>query len=419
MATINPYTMARTKTDPQTKKWGPVVAERLGVKVDEVNRIMNAAFLTEAEQVKRVRYAQMFAIAEASAYQAKFVLEKLAEERGISRETFAKAMMSGEALAGGVNSMSDIATFITQTIHMSLDIWPRLLANELVSMQPLTQAGGYVFFQRHYDQTGRELSDLELFDPDFTEDPGEGADITDKVRTHIDSQFVEAVYRKIMHEETWEAEVKARTQFNIDLESVNDSLMARQLMWTIDRTVINDLVASAWQDYYFDPTAGGAYAGMDEINKHAYDENFIRLVYNRAETDMEATVFRKPTWAIAGSEAINFLKRLRKFETRKNGTSYGDLVLGNGSVTFAGQMDDLNVWHDPQLDQCLMLIGTVEKMDPFYAGYIFAPFSAGGILTQAFRDPTNLKNRKSMAMAFAKVVIRRRQFARIWLQHCS
>jgi hypothetical protein len=411
-----PYTLPRHKNDRLRKKWGPLVAEHF--KEGEFDRLMGARTLEGKDQVNRIRANQMLQLCEATSLQTRYVLESIAPQIGHSAESLRQAMTNESGpLDSTHNQLSDITSFITQMLHMSLDVFPRLLANELVSIQPLNSPSGYIFFLTGHDQTGRNLSDLDLFDQDYTADPGEGQQIS-KVKTRLSKQLVEAEYRKLMWESSHEVMVALRSQFGLSIEAINDGLVAKEMAWEVDRVIIDRLYDFADQDYTFDPTDGGSYDSKTEQDQKAYDEKFLSRTMANVETDMQSRIFVKPNWALAGTEAIRFLKRLRKFETRKEG-EMGDIITSNGSIIYSGKVDEMKIWHDPQLDPCSMLVGYTQNMDPFYAGFIWSPFGLASIMTAAWTDPDFLLTKKARALAFATKGIRAEQYARIHFRPCS
>lgn len=410
-----PFVLPRNANDPMRRRYGAIVAEHFGGQ-DAFAKIIESRSQDDADVRKRIRANQMLMLCEATGMQARYVLEAIAPQLGHSPQSIAAAC-SNEAMVAGTNAVADITNFITQMLHMSLDVFPRLLANQLVSIQPLTQPSGYVFFLTGHDEDGRNLSDLELFDKDYTADPGEGAQIR-KVKTKLSKQLVECEYRKLMWESSHEVMVALRSQHGLSIDQINDGLVAREMAWEVDRVVIDRLFEWAENDYYFDPTDAGRYAAKADTEKKAYDETFASHTLTDVETDMQASCFVKPNWALAGTEVIKFLKRLRKYEAKKEGT-LGDMVVSNGSIQYAGTIDDLKIWHDPQLDPCAMLVGYTQDMDPFYAGFIWSPFGLASIMTAAWTDPDFLLTKKARALAFATHGVRRRQYARVHIKPCS
>lgn len=412
-AIANPFTMSRAGDDPLVRRWGPAIRQHV-----EGFEAAIASRASDPDSVrKRVRLNQMLMIAEGTAFQAQTAVRGVLARIGhtqASYEAWKKAAMAGEA-AAHVNVLADITDFVTQNIHTALSIFPRMLATQLVSIQPLLQPMGYVFAVTHTDEADRDLSDLDTFDPDFTEDPGEGESI-EKIKTKVTKTLVEAEYRKLGWEESHEMNVALQTQYGMSSEALNDNMLGHELMWETDRAIIDRLTDFAGEDYYFDPDDGGNYAGKDDVNKAAYDNRFLRETWNQAETDMQDAIFQKPNWAIGGKDAIAFLGRLKVWEAYKQGKTMGDTVISTGRIALAGFVNNMPVWHDPQLDNDLILMGYTDNMNPFYAGYIYCPFGAASILTASFTDPDNLLTRKGAAIAFATHGVKAAQYARVWVR---
>lgn len=396
-------------------RWGRFVAEHM----KDFNEVIGSLSNDPDTERKRVKANQLLYICEACGIQAQMACMELAPRLGLTAQGMRQAMeaAANESVTAGTNVVSHITTFTTQSIHTALDLFPRLLSNGLCSVQPLTGPTGFAFAMKHFDETGRDLSDLDTFDQDYTEDPGEGEQIK-KVRTRLTKESVEIEYRKLMHEYSHEVNVALKSQYGMNIEAINDGVVNREMAWEVDRVVIDRIVDFAGPEYFFDPTRENTYDSLGEVDQQAYDKNFVRKTLSEMETDMQATVYNQPNWALAGTDVIKFLKRLREYEAHRAGTNMGDVITTNGSVTLAGQMNGMLIYHDPQLDRELMLTGFTNNMDPFYAGFIFLPFGLASILTAAWTDPDVLLTKKARAMAFATKGIRSGQFAKVWL-HAS
>lgn len=419
---MNPYAVAREVDDTLLARLGPIVSEHMkGVKsFDEFKRLMTTNSVLSVEEIQqRVRGNAMLQLAEGTALQARIALEGFCKQRGITKAKF-EAAMANEDLASGINQLSDVVTWTTQMLHLSLSIFPKLYAQQLCSVQPMNSPTANVFYLTKRDDNGNDLSDLDTFNANLSADPGEGQQIR-KVKHKITSDSVSIEYHKLMRETSWESEVKMASQFNMSMGSMDDALLGQQMLWDIDRIVINRLLAFASATYTFDQTKGGTYNSLVPTEQEAWDRNFMRRTWNDAKTDFQALIYRAPNWCLAGTEVCKFLGRQKGlWETVKSGDpNFADTTIGNGEIAFAGRYDDINVWHDPQMDHCTALVGHTDQMNPFYAGFIFSPFGLASLLTAAFRDPNNLLERRAQAMAFATKGVRSEQYIKIKLGSCS
>lgn len=402
-ALANPFLAPRSANDPMRRNFAPVISDHMSGfedALDPKNRCN-----TEAATESRIRANTLLYIADAAAFQAAMAVQTL-------RMQGANILINGKESA--TNMTPDFTDFITAQIHLTLDIYPRLYATRLVSVQPLNRPSGYVFSIKRRDESDRDMSDVALFNKDYANDPGEGQQIK-KIKHTYHKTMVEVEYKKLMAEHTHELDVAVRSQYSLDIGAMNQSAVAEELAWEVDREIIDDLVDFAGTDTYWDPTAGGTYNSMAEGDRQAYDRNFVRIALTSVQTDMAAAIYRQPNWYVAGTNVIKHLRRMPEYNS-KQVTKEGDQVITSGSIIMSGSLEDKPVLHDPQLDPDLMLVGYTEQMNPFYAGYVFAPFGMASILTAAFTEPNNLVTRQSRALAFAKCGIKQRQYARLWMR---
>jgi hypothetical protein len=375
--------------------------------------------LNPKDPIKRVRAHTMMRIGLAAANQSRHVaLEYM-------RRSNPLALISGEgvSLEAALNNstlQASITSFITQMIHMSLSVYPRLISNQLVSVQPFTQPSGYIFYLKRVEKNngggddGRDLSDLSTFNSTYSNRTAEG-DQVKAVGTTLEKELVEVQYQALMHQNSHEVDVAMRTQYGLDLEQLGDIATAEELAWEVDRQVVDAVVAYAETNplgiAYFDDTRNGTYDGLTPSEQQAYDQEFVRRTMTEVAIDMAGKIYRTPNWHICGLSVSKLLARTPDALAEKVSPAMYDQIATRGSIIQSGRMrDGAVIWTDPQLDADTMVSGFVDNMNPFYAGYAFCPFGAASILTAAFMDPDTLLRKKSRALAFAKKGINPNQF---------
>lgn len=333
-----------------------------------------------------------------------------------------------EAALGASTLVANVTSFITQMIHMSLEVYPRLIAPKLVSVQPFTQPSGYVFYLNRLAKdngpggsgSGRSLSTLGTFDRDFSVHENEGDQVR-AVGVELTKTLVEVEYRALMHQSSHEVDVALRSQYGLDIMALGDLITAEEMAWEVDRVIVSNVVNFAATNtrgnLTFDTTNSGTYSSMSPSEQQAYDKKFAREVMSQACIEMSADIFRIPNWWICGTNVAKLLAKTPEVVAEKAGDSdYWDQARTQGSIIYSGRMRDGSIiLHDPQLDPNKMVCGYVDQMNPFYAGYIFSPFGLASLLTAAFQDPDTLLQKKARALAFAAVGVRPQQFRVITL----
>lgn len=327
-----------------------------------------------------------------------------------------------EAALSSSTLQANVTSFITQQVHRTLDVYPRLIAPRLCSVQPFTQPFGYVFYMHAVAKdngsggtgAGRNLATLSTFDKHFGDRAAEG-DQVKAIGFRLDKELVEVSYMALLWQHSWELEVALRSQYGLDIMAIGDQSSAQELAWEVDRKIVDGLTTFALTNpqgtVYFDPLAGGAYAGYAPSEKQAYDRTFISKTLSAVEIDMSASIYVRPNWYLCGVNVAKLLARTPEGLATENGNPNFDQALFKGQVTMIGTMKTGElVLMDPQLDADTMIVGHVDNMDPFYAGYIFCPFGMASLLTAAFQDPDVLLTKKSRALAFAQKGVRNTQF---------
>lgn len=336
----------------------------------------------------------------------------------------------GKAMEGATMVQADLTSFVTQQLHMVLNLWPRLLAPRICSVQPLMQPSAYVFWMKIRDGSGssaggptvgRDLSLLNGFDSTLADSTEGGA--INNIHMSLESSLVEATWKKLKMALTIESEVKLRTQMGIEATAIMDPQLLIQLQWIIDRQVVTNMVALAGRDYYFDPDAAGTYAAKADSEKTEYDRRFWTTVVTQAQTDISSVAYANPNWAVAGTDMIAFLKRMPQYTSSHvnsggNGGSL-DMQIDSGSIISSGKVGEMDLWHDPQLDPKLLLMGHTDQGNPYNATAIFAPFGAATAATALFQDPANFVSTKARAAAYAWRGLQPNNLARVWLKKRS
>lgn len=372
------------------------------------------------ESAERMRAHQMMRVAMGSIKQGRVVVEHFKHQ----------ARMLGlpnEAAVGNSTLVSNVTSFITQMIHMSLEVWPRLISTRLVSVQPFTQPSGYVFFlEPRASQNGdggtgadRNLADLNRFDKTYGDRgtisaPLQGQQVR-AVKWNLSKTLVECKFKALMHQFSWESDVALRSQYGMDLMDMGDGLTANELAWEVDREVVDDLLAFALTNTdgikYFDPTAGGQYNTMAPSEQKAYKEKFLSECLTDVEIDFATSIYRRPNWILCGANVAKLLGSIEHFTAVDTRSANYDQSLAKGAIIQTGYMKfGPDIWLDPQLDADTAIVGYTDPGDPFYAGYIFCPFGLASKLTAAFEDPDTLLTKKSRGLSFAKVGVRNRQY---------
>jgi len=394
----------------------PVIAEHM----EGFGAALEGRVPTDPEKLmQRVRAHTLMRIASAAAFQSRSVaMELLARTDPFA---FAGEQPSPEQALEAANPTitSNVTAFVTQMIHMSLDIYPRLLAPNFVSVQPFTQPSGYVFFLKRLAKDGsdRELQDKSSFDKTYGDLPADSGGTSRQVAAvgiSLAKQLVEVSYKALMHKSSHEVDVALRSQYGLDIHALGDMATADELAWEVDRTIIDALATYANTNtrgtVYFDDTKGGDYTNLAPSEQNAYDQQFMTKTLTSVDIDLSSDVYQRANWYICGDNIAKLLARTPGAYATNQGPMYDQTPM-YGSVMQTGTLTSgAKVWHDPQVGANTLIAGHTNNMNPFWAGFIFSPFGLASLLTASFLDPDNLFYKKARALAFAHVGVRKQQY---------
>ena len=418
---INPFAVpvpltGRGKLCDARRALGPIIKDHF----PEFDKAMEGRFA--AASPERYRGHAMLRSAIAAYEQASYVANAVVQ-RSNPMAAAAGLAFAAEAPLASSTLQAQVTDFITQMIHVSLEVYPRLIASRLTSLQPFTQPSGYVFYMRRLAKddgpttsgtAGRSLADLDTHDPEYSLWENEGDQIR-AVGMELTKDLVEVEWRALMHQFSHQVDVALRSQHSMDILTIGDMITADELAWEVDRTVVDRLVTFAGTntrgDVYWDPDDGGSYSTYAPSEQAAYDRRLLEVAITAIQVEMAHDIFRQPNWAVVGTNvAKQIAKTPMAFGLKVSDQMFDQRRMSGNILQMGTSIDGVLYLHDPQIDPNLALFGHVDNMNPFYAGAIFSPFGLASVLTAAFQDPDTLLTKKSRALAFAFKGVRPQQF---------
>jgi hypothetical protein len=266
-----------------------------------------------------------------------------------------------------------ISTFTTSLLPAVRRIYSRLLAMELITVQPLTGPSGYIYFLDHlYGTNGGGATAgtrLDKYHHSAYADSDEQGTIRD-INFQLKSKLVETEIKKLKATWSLEAAQDLNSQWKLDLWSELQPQVIDEIAREIDAKIIAALLA-------------GAGAGDTEWNANGYlsddktttDRRAYRETLYEAIEDSATLIFNqkfvRPNWLLMDGDTFSRLSKLEKFNADPSVTPDMQSMIGwRYEGTLAGKY---KVYVDPWFTANKILLG-FRGNDWKYACGFYAPY---------------------------------------------
>jgi len=315
------------------------------------------------------------------------------------------------AMQEDVNTTSLISPFTTFRFPLVRRIFPRLIAQDIFSVQPMTQPTGKVFFFQTEYSGGVRRDISGNFDKTYA-NTGEAPTDVAELNMRIADQSVEAEGKKLKYQVTAENEQDLMAYHGMNAQDEMLAALSDELVREIDRTLIDDCIAGVPTGNAFTWSATAPTGGpwnVLEPSKY-YQTLFHKLV------DANDAIFSKryvnAQWIVAGLNATAFMEKTG--ELRMTGTADpANWQVVQGIHLFGVLQNRWVVYKDPWLNPDLILMG-YRGPTFMHAGYVYAPYIPI-YTTPPLTDPKTFKTSRGMMSRFAKVMVIPEQYAKITL----
>lgn len=282
-----------------------------------------------------------------------------------------------------VNWLSDVVTtanvlpFTTFAFPLIRRVFPRLIANDLVSVQPMSQPTGLVFYFDILYSGGSPAIDRVDLPANFSATYAEAAETSaiPQLSLQIESISVTAQTKKLAAKWSMESEQDLFAYHGLNAENELMSALGDEIAREIDRTIINDMFVNAGAgNVNWDSTvpSSGAYS---QIDPKAYNRT-IMDAFTDANNLIFTKRYRNATWIVVGATTAARLEKLDEFRLFPAADPVGQVVYGPHLFgTVSGRW---TVYKDPWLDTVQPIGGKeVALLDykgttPLDGGYIDA-----------------------------------------------
>jgi len=313
------------------------------------------------------------------------------------------------------STLANVGAFATFAFPMIRRIFPKLIAQSLCSVQPMTQPTGKVFFlDFKYGTAKGGIGEGDRLDQkgsvaknyaDRTPETGEVAEIN----FDIGSADVSAEEKALKASWTIEAQQDLKAYHGLDAESELMVVLSDEIVREVDMIIIDDMVASA--------TAGNVNWNINMPNEAPWiniDPKIYKATLYDAIVDANNLIFKKryrnATWIIADSDTCTRLEKLEGFKLTE---TVDDALFNIGIHQFGVLRNRWVVYKHPWFQANKMLVGFkgASWMD---TGYVYAPYIPL-YTTPLIVHPDTFKPIRGMMSRYGRKVIHGDCFATVTL----
>lgn len=310
--------------------------------------------------------------------------------RSMTREGFERFKMMTEN-----TDTADIANGAPYILPIFRSVFPRLIALEICSVQPIDRPDAKAFFLDAQTDTGAAALDVESnFDSTYA-DHTEASPNAD-VKLVVSEASIAAVTKSL--EATWTTELAQDLQayHNLNAESELMQMAADEIAREINYTLLEDMRTNAsggTRTYKTSPPASSNYTGRD------WDQRLADFI-SRASGDVAGKVYRRPNWIVCDPETASRFTALNTFESaapdEQNAFSLG--------VAYEGVLSNRwKVYSDAWFTANTIMLG-YKGTDWKDTGYIYLPYVPAYISPLQY-DTDKMQASRAVMSRFGKYLV--------------
>jgi len=277
------------------------------------------------------------------------------------------------------------APFILPIIRRT---YPRLVALELCSVQPMDRPDGKVFWLNAKTDSGDLRLDVESnFDSSYADHTE--ANASAKVKMEIASESITAVSKSL--EGTWTTELAQDLQayHNLNAESEILGIAADEIAREINYTILEDMRVSATGST--SRVFGTGIPASSNYTGREWDQRLVDFLM-RVGGDIADKVYRRPNWIVCDPTTASRFSALNTFVAAAPDEQDAFTV----DVTYEGTMSNRwKVYSVGWFTDNTVLMG-YKGADWKDVGYIFAPYILAYLSPAAYNTSTLVASRATM-----------------------
>lgn len=300
---------------------------------------------------------------------------------------------------GEESTTANIAQFTTWAFPIVLRVFAKLIAQDLFSVQPMSQPTGKAFYlDFKYGSgadAGNRIDQMANFNKNYA-DATEGGPVKE-INFDLSSDAVEAEEKKLKYITTVEATQDLKAYHpTLDAEDELMKVLSAELIREINSILLSDALANATAGNVNWSKTVPSTAPWNVLNPKEYKETLYEAI-----TDANNLIFKKrfrnANWIVADPDTC---VRLEKLEDFKAENTADDAVL-NVSVRYEGVLKGkYRIFKDPWFTANKMMLG-YKGASWLDTGYVYLPY-VPLYVTDRIVDPSDFKPRRGIMSRFAK-----------------
>jgi len=329
---------------------------------------------------------------------------------GLHRRIVTEILLDNAKWNMETTEYTDVAAAAPYIFPMIRRVFPKLIANELVSVQPMSRPDGKVFYMDFYRSatpgTSGDRVDLSS-DEDYADrDPGGNVQ---EITFKISSESVTAKEKALKAKWQLETQQDLKAYHGEDAETLLMGVTANEIIRETDMEIILDIESNVgagnvnWS--YTVPTTG-TYSSLDP---KIYKETLYNAITD-ANNLVFKKIFRNATWILADPDVCARLEKLEKFKLFEGADAQTQNI---GVIRFGTLAQKYKVYKHPWFTANKILMG-YNGPSWIETGYVYAPYIPI-YTTPLIIDPDDFTPRRGVMTRFAKKMVRSGFFATITL----
>jgi hypothetical protein len=334
-----------------------------------------------------------------------YLTEGLDKQRRLQTEVLLENIEGYFAYLQEQSTLSNIGAFPTFAFPLIRRIFPKLIAQSLCSVQPMTQPTGKAFFLdfRYGTTKGAITANDNMYQmgaqaKNYANRTPETGDIAE-VTFHISSITVSAEEKALKAKWTMEAQQDLKAYHGLDAETELMGVSADEIIREVDMQIIDDMVAGA--------TAGNVNWNINMPNEAPWtniDPKIYKATLYDAIVDANNLIFKKryrnATWLVADSDTCTRLEKLEGFKLTE---TVDDAVFNVGIHQFGVLRNRWIIYKHPWFQANLILVG-YKGASWLDTGYVYAPYIPL-YTTPLLIDPNTMQPVRGMMSRYARSIV--------------